>query len=200
VTLITSLGLLAVIENSLAAIFGSDPIILPEAVTKCAVLIGPYDIRITANQLLALTASVALLLVLDLVIHRTAIGREMRARAEDHLLAATCGINPESVLRFAFATSGFFGTLGGAIVALDLGCDPYMGTVVGLKAFAACVIGSIRSLRGAVVGGFLVGLLENLVAGYISTTFKTAIVLTLLALMLLFRPNGLLVPVVERKV
>ncbi len=199
ITLITSLALLAVIENGLAAAFGSDPITLPEAVTRSTIIQGPLGIRLTGVQLASIISAVGLLFIVDAVVHRTSIGRDMRARAEDRLLAATCGIDPDRVTVFAFALGGGLGMLGGMVVALDLGCDPYMGTVVGLKAFAGCVLGSIRSVRGAVIGAFAVGIGENLVAGYISSEYKTALVLAVLALVLLIFPNGLLARATPRR-
>jgi branched-chain amino acid transport system permease protein len=191
VTLITALALLVVIENALAAIFGSDPIFLPQGVVQSAVLQGPFGIRVTGVQVVSIVATLFLLVLVHIAVHGTRIGRNMRARAEDRLLAATCGIDADRVTAFAFALGGALGTLGGMIVALDLGCDPFMGTVVGLKAFAGCVLGSIRSIYGAVLGAFSVGIGENLVAGYISTEYKTALVLAALALALLFFPSGL---------
>ena len=191
VTLITALALLAIIENALAAIFGSDPIFLPQSVIQPVVFQGPFGIRITNVQMVSVGAVLVLLAIVHAAVHWTQIGRNMRARAEDRLLAATCGIDADRVTVFAFSLGGALGTLGGLIVAFDLGCDPYMGTIVGLKAFAGCVLGSIRSIWGAVLGAFSVGIGENLVAGYISTEYKTALVLTALALALLFFPNGL---------
>lgn len=191
-TLVTSLALLLIIENGLAVIFGSDPIHLPDELTTSTVFQGPFNMRITASQLLVIVAAIALLIVVDSIVVRTGIGRAMRARSEDHVLAAVSGINPDRVTMFAFLISGALGTLGGLLVAVDFGCDPYMGTTVGLKAFAGCVIGSIRNLRGALLGGFLVGLCENIVAGYLSTEYQNAIVLVFLAFALLLMPNGIL--------
>lgn len=191
VTLVTALALLAVIENLLAAVFGSDPIFLPQGVVVPVILQGPLRTRISNIQLASIAATLVLLAIVHGAVHWTAIGRSMRARAEDRLLSATCGIDPDLVTVFAFVLGGALGTLGGMIVALDLGCDPYMGTIVGLKAFAGCVLGSIRNIWGAVLGAFSVGIGENLIAGYISSEYKTALVLAILAVALLAFPNGL---------
>jgi branched-chain amino acid transport system permease protein len=191
VTLITALALLAVIENALAAIFGSDPVPLPANVVRASIFHGPFGVRILNVQLASVIAASLLLSLVYVIVHSTRMGRNMRARAEDRLLAATLGINPDQVTVFAFVLGGALGTLAGMFVALDLGCDPYMGTAVGLKAFAGCVLGSIRSIHGAVLGALCVGIGENLVAGYISSEYKTAIVLGALAIALLVFPNGL---------
>jgi branched-chain amino acid transport system permease protein len=199
IALITSLALLAVFENTLAATFGSDPIFLPAGTVVPTVLHGPLDIHITDIQLAGVFASLVLVAAVHTAVHWTKIGRDMRARADDRLLAATCGIAADRVTTFAFVLGGSLGTLGGMIVALDLGCDPYMGTLVGLKAFAGCILGSIRSVHGAVIGGFGVGILENLIAGYVSSEYKTALVLSLLAVVLLVFPNGLFNQVTMRR-
>ncbi len=191
VTLITAVALLAVIENSLAAVFGSDPIFLPQTPEASIIYHLPFGARISAIQAAGVVASLALLAVAHATVHWTAIGRQMRARSEDRLLASTCGIDADRVTAFAFVLGGALGTLGGMIVVLDLGCDPYMGTVVGLKAFAGCVLGSIRSISGAVIGAFSVGVGENLIAGYVSSEYKSALILAVLAIALLIFPNGL---------
>jgi branched-chain amino acid transport system permease protein len=191
VALITSLALLAIIENLLAAIFGSDPIPLPQGVVQPYTLDGPFGIHITDIQIASIVIAFAMLAIVDFVVHRTRAGRDMRATAEDRILAATCGVDSNRVTSLAFVISGALGAVGGLLVALDVGCDPYLGTVVGLKAFAGCVLGSIHSVRGAVLGAFGVGIGENLVAGYISSEYKTALILSILALALLVFPNGL---------
>lgn len=191
ITLITSLALLAIIENALAAIFGSDPVPLPRGVVQPRVFEAPLGVHVTDIQIVSVLTVMLLLALVHVTVHATRIGRDMRALAEDRLLAATCGIDANHPTLFAFSLGGALGTVGGMIVALDLGCDPYMGTVVGLKAFAGCVLGSIGSIRGAVFGAFCVGIGENLLAGYVSTEYKTALILSVLTLALLLFPNGL---------
>jgi branched-chain amino acid transport system permease protein len=200
VTLITALALLAIIENSLAAAFGSDPIFLPQSQMASHVYLLPFGVRVSTVQAAGIASSLVLLAVAHAAVNWTAIGRQMRARAEDRLLASTCGIDADRVTAFAFVLGGSLGTLGGMIIVLELGCDPYMGTVVGLKAFAGCVLGSIRSIWGGVAGAFGIGIGENFIAGYLSSEYKSALILAILALALLFFPNGLFAGPAARRV
>lgn len=200
VQLITALGVATILENTIAGIFGSDARSLPPTLTSYGTLGHPGGLRITAVQLFTILLAVFLLICLWWLVMRTSIGRAMRAIADDMEGALTSGINVNRTIAVAFGIGSALGAVAGMTVALDVGCDPYMGTVVGFKAFAACVIGGIRSLSGAVLGGIVIGVFENLVAGYISTEYKTAVVMGVLVLVLLFRPDGLLKVFTERTV
>jgi branched-chain amino acid transport system permease protein len=200
VQLITALGVAIIIENVVAAIFGGDAKSLPPAIMSSAIIGESVGVRITYIQLLTILLAVALLIFTWWLVMRTSIGRAMRALADDFEGAMTNGINVNKVIAVAFSIGSAMGAVAGMTVAMDVGCDPYMGTVIGFKAFAACVIGGIRSLSGAVVGGLTIGIFENLVAGYVSTEYKTAIVMAALVTLLLFRPDGLLTVFKERTV
>lgn len=198
VQLITALGVAIIIENVVAAIFGGDAKSLPPAIMSSAIIGESVGVRITYIQLLTILLAVVLLIFTWWLVMRTSIGRSMRALADDFEGAMTNGINVNKVIAVAFSIGSAMGAVAGMTVAMDVGCDPYMGTVIGFKAFAACVIGGIRSLSGAVVGGLTIGIFENLVAGYVSTEYKTAIVMAALVTLLLFRPDGLLTVFKER--
>lgn len=200
VQLITALGVATVIENSIAAIFGSDARSLPAGLMSSRILGQSAGVRISAIQLFTILLAIILLIFLWWLVMRTSVGRAMRAVADDTEGALTSGINVNRIIAVVFSVGSALGAVAGMTVALDVGCDPYMGTVVGFKAFAACVIGGIRSLSGAVLGGLTIGIFENLVSGYVSTQYKTAVVMGVLILILLFRPDGLLKVFKERTV
>ena len=189
--LITALGVYAIIENGIALLFGSDAQVLPPGFFPNGSIGSNLGFTLTyvqaATALLVLTA----LLFLWFLVYRTQIGRDMRAVADNRELAAAVGINNTTTIRAAFAIGSALGASAGIAIAADVGCDPYMGMIVGFKAFAACVVGGIGSIGGAVIGGLLLGIFENLVAGYISTEYKSASVMALLVLLLLARPDGL---------
>jgi branched-chain amino acid transport system permease protein len=198
VQIITALGVATIIENGIAAIFGSDARSLPPGLTTSRILGQSVGVRITGVQLFTVLLAIALLVCLWWLVMRTSVGRAMRAVADDTEGAQTSGINVNKIITIAFCVGSALGAVAGLTVAMDVGCDPYMGTVVGFKAFAACVVGGIKSLSGAVIGGLMIGIFENLVAGYVSTEYKTAVVMAVLVTLLLFRPDGLLKTFKER--
>lgn len=200
IQLITAIGVAMIIENAVAAAFGSDARNLPPDVTSSTVYGGAMGVSVTGVQLLIVVMSGALLLFIWWLVMRTPVGRAMRAVADDPEGAVTVGINSNRVISVAFVLGSAMGALAGMVVSMDVGCDPYMGTVVGFKAFTACVLGGIGRLSGAVIGGIAIGVFENLVAGFVSTEYKTAIVMAVLVMLLLFRPSGMLKTFKERTV
>jgi branched-chain amino acid transport system permease protein len=193
IPLITALGVAIVIENAVAGLFGSDSRSLPASALSRLILTGPFGIRLTGAQCLALVLAGILLFGLWLFVMRTSLGRAMRAVAADREIAGASGIRVNRVVSIAFGIGSSLGAVAGLTLALDVGCDPYMGTVIGFKAFLACVVGGIRNLGGAALGGLALGLAENLIAGYISTEYAGALVMIVLTFLLVLRPQGLIV-------
>lgn len=189
--LITVLAVAVVIENAVAAIFGSDSRSLPPDLAASSVIHLGTDLRLTEVQGFSVLLAVVLLALVWLVVRRSGIGRAMRAVADDAALAASCGVRIHRVVEATFALGSALGAVAGLVVALDIGCDPYMGLPTGFKAFTACVLGGIGNLSGALAGGLALGILENLVAAYISTEYESAFVMTILVVVLLVRPEGL---------
>jgi branched-chain amino acid transport system permease protein len=125
----------------------------------------------------------------------------MRATAQNPQVAQLMGVNTDRIISSTFAVGSTLGALAGIMVAANYGqADPYMGFMLGLKAFSAAVLGGIGNLAGAVVGGLLLGLLESLGAGYIGTLtggvlgshYQDIFAFLVLILVLVFRPSGLL--------
>lgn len=191
VGLITALGVAAIIENTIALFFGPDARSLPPGFFPVGSLGVEGWMKLSYIQCLTIIIVPLVLGGLWLTIYRTKLGCEMRAVADNKLLAETMGINGNKVVSIGFAAGSAIGACAGLIVAADLGCDPYMGMILGFKAFAACVLGGIGSIAGAVMGGLALGVFENLIAGYVSTEYKSAAVMAALLIMLLLRPEGL---------
>lgn len=198
VQLITALGVATVIENAVALIFGSDARSLPPAFMSAHTFGEGLGVRITSVQLFTLALAAAFLACVWWLVMRTPAGRAMRAIADNPEGAMTSGIDVDRIIGWTFGVGSAMGAVAGMTVAMDVGCDPYMGTLIGFKAFTACVIGGVRSLSGAVVGGVVIGVFENIVAGYVSTQYKTAIVMAALVVVLLLRPEGLFKAYKER--
>ena len=151
------------------------------------------DITINSMQIVIIVAAVLLVLGLQLFVHKTAMGMAMRASSYSVTLSKLMGINVDAVIRATFAISSALAGAGGVLVAAYYDAIfPTMGFVVALKAFTAAVVGGIGSIPGTILGGLLIGILEALAAGFISSSFQDAIAFIILVLMLLFKPTGLM--------
>ena len=198
--LITAIGVSLLLENGGQVVFGADPKFFPELFKKRNLdLFGGASIN-TAD-IAVLVIAFALMIFLQLVVFRTKTGRAMRAVSFNLNSAKLMGINTDRIISFTFALGSAMAAAAGVLVAIRIPrIDPLMGILVGLKAFVAAVLGGIGNIPGAVLGGFLIGITETMVAGYLSSTYKDAVAFAILILILLFRPSGLLGSTVQEKV
>ncbi|MDO8310368.1 MAG: branched-chain amino acid ABC transporter permease, partial [Sideroxyarcus sp.] len=127
-------------------------------------------------------------------------GRALRAVASDRVVASAMGINVNLAIMMIFAISTSVAAIGGLLIGPLYYASFDMGDMVGLKAFSAAIIGGINSVPGTIVGGIIIGVLENLSAGYISSAYKDAVVFAVLIIMLLVRPHGLFGRAIPTKV
>jgi branched-chain amino acid transport system permease protein len=123
---------------------------------------------------------------------RTRIGKAMRAASENRRAASLCGINPHLMSALSFAIAAGLGALAGASVAPIASAFYENGLFFGLKGFAAAILGGLGNPLGAIIGGLIIGVTENVAAGYVSSAFKDAIALVILIVLLLVRPAGLI--------
>ncbi len=198
--LITAIGVSLLLENGVQVVFGADPKFFPELFRKRNIdLFGGASIN-TAD-IIVLLISLALMIGLQFVVFRTKTGRAMRAVSFNLQSAKLMGINTDRIIMFTFALGSALAAAAGVLVAIRIPrIDPLMGILVGLKAFVAAVLGGIGNIPGAVLGGLLIGITETMVAGYLSSTYKDAVAVAILILILLFRPSGLLGSVAQEKV
>jgi len=132
---------------------------------------------------------------------KTRLGKAMRATAQDKKMASLVGIDINTVIVVTFITGSVLAAAAGIMVAMYYGLiNFYMGYVAGIKAFTAAVLGGIGNIQGAVMGGFLLGILESLGAAYISSEYKDAFAFIVLILILILKPTGLLGEGVPEKV
>ena len=151
------------------------------------------NLTISSNQVIILVVTLALLVGLWWIVHRTKIGTAMRAVSFNATAASLVGINNNAVISFTFALGSALAGAGGVLYAMNYpSIDPLMGTLPGLKAFVAAVLGGIGNLPGAALGGLLIGMTETFVKGSPFSTYTDAIAFAILILILLFRPAGLL--------
>jgi branched-chain amino acid transport system substrate-binding protein len=199
--LITAIGVSLFIENAGQLLFGKTVVQFP-TFSEHTFLFGGVPIRTV--ELIAVTTAAALMLSLQTLVFSTKIGRGMRAVAFDHNVAGLMGVPIDRVVSLTFIIGSVLAAAAGLLVGVTYGQlkQPADSSWVlyGLKAFVAAVIGGIGNLPGAMLGGLVLGLSEQLVAGYLSTTFRDAIAFGLLILILLVRPSGLLGTRVVEKV
>jgi branched-chain amino acid transport system permease protein len=170
--------------NSVAATADAAPVVN---------VVPAKTLSVNTNQLAVLVVSLALLGALHWIVHHTKIGTAMRAVSFNSTAASLVGINNDAIISFTFALGSALAGAGGILYAMNYPTiDPLMGTLPGLKAFVAAVLGGIGNLPGAALGGLLIGLLETFVKGSRWSTYSDAIAFAILILILLFRPAGLL--------
>jgi branched-chain amino acid transport system permease protein len=142
-----------------------------------------------------------LLFILDRFINATKVGKAMRATSQDKDAAGLMGININSVIALTFFIGPALGAVAGVFYGLKYGVVTYnMGFFPGIKSFTAAVLGGIGNLRGAMLGGFIIGILEALSSGFISIAYRDVITFGVLIVILIFRPGGLLGESVVEKV
>lgn len=159
------------------------------------------DVVLWNWQVISLVLAVALMGGLQYLVYGTRFGRAMRAVSFDHRVAALMGIPTDRVISVTFMIGSALAAGAGLLYAIkDTSVSPLMGLYVGLKAFVAAVIGGIGNVPGAMVGGLLLGLVEEFVVGYAASTWRDAVAFGFLILVLLVRPGGLFGRVAAEKV
>lgn len=198
--LITAIGVSLFLQNLGQKLFGANPRsfqfegadgsrhgLFPEQPVRLG------ELTVSSNQIIILVVTLALLAALWWIVHRTKIGTAMRAVSFNATAASLVGINNSAVISFTFALGSALAGAGGILYAMNYpAIEPLMGTMPGLKAFVAAVLGGIGNLPGAALGGLLIGLIETFVKGSPFSTYTDAIAFAILILILLFRPAGLL--------
>jgi branched-chain amino acid transport system permease protein len=194
--LISALGVSFFLQQTAVLIFGPipkqyDTYSLNNGELFDSISIG--NLRIQYAQLLVIVSAIVLMAALTLLVRRTTIGKAMRATSVDIEAASMMGINVDRVIAFTFligsALAGAAGVMTGLVYQ---NINPYMGFGAGLKAFTAAVVGGIGNIQGAMLGGMIIGVAEQLTIGYLSSAFQDLIVLSVLVVFMLFRPTGLL--------
>jgi branched-chain amino acid transport system permease protein len=150
------------------------------------------SVRMTYLQLFIILTSIVMMIGLRLFVRKTKIGKAMRAVAQDKTMAALVGINIDTMISVTFIIGSGLAAVAGVMVAMYYGLVNYfIGYIAGIKAFTAAVLGGIGSIRGALFGGLLLGLVESLGGSYISSEYKDAYAFILLIIVLLVKPGGL---------
>ena len=196
VFLIASFGVFIFIQNLLQLLYGAQILTLSTEPAKeghqLSVLGFQLNAVITDIQILILAVSCLLAVVLYLLINKTKIGKAIQAVADDPMGARVSGIYDEKVILYAFGIGSALAGMAGVLISLETNIEPTMGMNAILKGIIASIIGGIGSIPGALLGGFLLGIIENLGIWKIQAGWKDMIAFTVLILFLLFRPEGIL--------
>ena len=154
---------------------------------------GDYVVSLSYLSMFIIVLTVVLMAVFTAIIQRTSLGRAQRACEQDRDMAALLGVNVDRTISLTFVTGAALASVAGLMFLLNYGVvDFYIGFLAGVKAFTAAVLGGIGSLPGAMLGGLLIGLIEALWSGYFSLEYKDVAAFSILVLVLIFRPTGLL--------
>lgn len=191
-SLISTVGVQTIINNSVLLIFGTVPLYFPDLLK-----LGKFTIfgRTVVQwiQVIILVVTLAIMLLLTFIVTRTRLGKSMRAISQNQTAARLMGININRVITITFFIGTTVAGISGLMVAMYYQrVDTLMGASVGLKSFAAAVLGGMGSLPGAAVGGLLIGLVETLFAAYVSSGYRDIVAFVILILVLLIRPSGLM--------
>lgn len=189
--LIAALGVSIFLENFAQLVWGTETHTYVQEVEKVTYQVG--GITISNIQIGVIILCLLLMAALYFVVNKTKIGVAMRATSQSIKTAQLMGINTELIIAMTFGVGSALACVAGVLVGTYYDAVyPLVGYSYGLKAFAAAILGGIGSIPGAMLGGFLIGIVETLGAGYISAGYKDAFAFGILILVLIFRPSGLL--------
>lgn len=197
--LITAIGVSFFLENGMILLVSPQPRTFPPVFAPTVYHIG--GIVVNNQQIMILVSALLLMLALTYIVNRTKAGKAMRAVSFDADAAKLMGIDTDRVISTTFALGSALAAAAGVLVGIYYNSiDPLMGMMPGIKAFIAAVVGGIGILPGAMLGGIIMGLVEAMVSGFFSSTYRDAAAFAILILILLYKPTGLLGKNVKEKV
>lgn len=188
--LITAIGVSLLIEYTTIFFRGAQPAAYPEVVKNK--ILNVFGVQISSTSILILSVSIVLMILLQFIVHKTKIGKAMRAVSHDADAARLMGINVDHTISATFAIGSALAGAAGVIFGVYYTkIDPLMGVIPGVKAFIAAVLGGIGIIPGAMVGGMLLGVVESMVSALGYSLWRDAAAFVILILILIFRPSGI---------
>ena len=190
--LITAIGISFLLENGAQLIFGADT----KSMVKQPLIEGTVDLAgtsISLSAIITIVVSIIAMVALTFLVQKTKLGKAMRAVSEDMGAAELMGISLNNTISFTFAVGSALAGIGAVLhIGSYYQASPMMGSMLGLKAFVAAVLGGIGSIPGAMIGGFVIGIIETLVTAAGLSTWKDGVVFAILIVVLLVKPTGIL--------
>lgn len=193
----STIGFGIIIQNTALAIWGPSPMVLPSPLGDSVIRIGGAGIL--PQEILVLVSSVIVMILLDVIMRKTKIGKAVRAVAQSQNAATLMGINVSAVIVLAFVVSSSLAGLAGLLIAPITTVSVFMGVTLALKAFSAAIVGGLSNARGCMLGGFLLGLIEAMV-GLWHAELREISIFLLIIVVLVLKPEGLLGQRVSEKV
>lgn len=199
--LITAIGVSYLLQNLALLIFGSNARQFTSVVTVPALKLAGGKLSISGVTIVTIISCIVIMIALTTFVHKTKIGQAMLAVAEDRGAATLMGINVNGTIAVTFAVGSALAAVAGVLLCSAYpSLTPFTGSMPGIKAFVAAVFGGIGSIPGAMIGGILLGVIENLAKAYISSQLADAIVFAVLIIVLLVKPTGILGRKIHEKV
>ena len=190
-SLVCTIGFSFFLKEIATWIFGAETKAMPSYYSQTAFTIA--EANVSWLQVLMVVIAVAMMAALQILFYRTRVGLAVRAVALDYRTASLMGMKVDKVTSLAFSLSGALVGFVGVLAAVYYNAvNPGMGFVAGLKGFTAAVFGGITSIPGAILGGYLLGAIENLSVQFVSSGYRDLVSYLILIIFLLFRPNGIL--------
>ena len=191
--LITAIGVSYLLQNVALLIFGSNARQFTSVITVPALKLAGGKLSISSVTIVTILSCIVIMAALMTFINKTKMGQAMLAVSEDRGAATLMGINVNRTISVTFAIGSALAAVTGVLLCSAYpSLSPYTGSMPGIKAFVAAVFGGIGSIPGAFIGGILLGIIENLAKAYISSQLSDAIVFSVLIIVLLVRPTGIL--------
>jgi len=198
--LISAIGMSIFLQNYVLLAQTSDFLPFPELIPEFPFM-EPVAHVVGSSDLMILITTAIIMLILTVVIKFTRVGKAMRATSQDRTMAMLVGINVNRIISATFIIGSALAAIGGLLIASHIGqINFYIGFLAGIKAFTAAVLGGIGSIPGAVLGSLILGLTESFATGYVSSDYEDVFAFSLLVLILIFKPSGLLGKAETKKV
>lgn len=190
--LLSAIGVSFILSNGAAWLFGTQSRRFPYPFDDSPIVIS--GLSITPHQILTIAVSIIMMIALTLFVNRSRMGKAMRATSLDQPTSELMGIDVNRIISLTFAIGSALAAVGGILASFDFRVSASMGTMTGLKAFVAAVIGGIGNIQGAMLGGIILGILESVGAPLlgIPSSLRDAIAFAVLIIILLVRPDGIL--------
>lgn len=186
----SSLGAAFILRMIILILWGADSLFYKPGLMRPALQL-PMGIKIRPDQILLLFVAFILIGLLHLFLQNTKMGKAMRATADNMELALVSGINTEKIIIWTWGIGGAMAAAGGILYGIDVQLHPYMGWNFLIPLFAATILGTIGNMYGALVGGLVIGVAQQVSTAFLMPTYKPAVAFIIMILILLFRPKGI---------
>ena len=186
----SSLGAAFILRMLILIFWGADSLFYRPGMLRHAIQL-PLNVKIRPDQILILIVVTSLVVLLHLYLQKTKMGKAMRATADNMELALVSGIDTERVIIFTWGIGGALAAAAGILYGIDVQLHPYMGWNFLIPLFAATILGTVGNIYGALVGGLVIGISQQVSTAFLMPTYKPAVAFILMILILLVRPKGI---------